>query len=73
MSTAVTSFGEEVRFLESSSVGRSDSALCVNADMAENRIIPKSGEGEDHRVCEEAACEADLVAAARSGDQPAFL
>lgn len=73
MSNAVISFGAEVRFLESSSVGRSDSALCVDTDRAENRIIPKSGEGDDHRVCDEAACEADLVAAARSGDQHAFL
>ena len=73
MSNAVFSFGAEIRFLESSSVGRSDSGLCVDTDMAENRIIPKSGEGDYQRVCDEAACEVDLVAAAKSGDQHAFL
>jgi RNA polymerase sigma-70 factor, ECF subfamily len=73
MSAAVISFGAEARILQSGSVRCSDSALCVDTDVAENRIIPKSGEGDDHRVCDEAACEADLVAAARSGDQHAFL
>ncbi len=73
MSAAVISFGANVRILESSSVQCSDSALCFDADVAENRIIPKSGAGDDYPVCDEAACEADLVAAARSGDQHAFL
>lgn len=73
MSAAVISFEAEVRILESGSVRCSDSGLSVDTDVAENRIIPKSGEGDDHRVCEEAACEADLVAAAKSGDQQAFL
>jgi RNA polymerase sigma-70 factor (ECF subfamily) len=33
----------------------------------------KPGEGDNHRLCYEAACEADLVATAKSGDQHAFL
>ncbi len=72
MSAAVISFGAEVRVLESTSV-RSGSAPCVDTDVAENRIIPKSGEEDGLRVSDRAACEADLVAAAKSGDQHAFL
>jgi hypothetical protein len=52
MSAAAISFGAEIRIVESSSVRCSDSALCVDTDMAENRIIPKSGKGDDHRVCD---------------------
>ena len=69
MSATVVSFGAEVRILKSSSVRCGDSALCVDTDVAENRATPQSGD----RGCDEAACEADLVAAARSGDQHAFL
>jgi len=73
MSAAVISFGVEVRILESSSVQCSDSAPCVDTDVADARIIRKSGDRDDHRVSYEVACEADLVAAAKSNDQHAFL
>jgi RNA polymerase sigma-70 factor, ECF subfamily len=73
MSVAAISIGAEVRTLESSSVRCSDSAPCVDTDVAEDRIIPKSGEEDGQRVSDDSACDADLVAAARSGDQHAFL
>jgi RNA polymerase sigma-70 factor, ECF subfamily len=73
MSAAVISFGSEVRVLESSSVRCSDSAPCADTDVADARIISKSDESDDPRVCYEAACEADLVAVGKSGDQRAFL
>jgi RNA polymerase sigma factor (sigma-70 family) len=73
MRSGAINFGAEVRILESSSVRCGDFARSIDTDAAENRITPKSGEGDDHRVCGEAACEAELVATARSGDQHAFL
>src|ERR1022692_40647 len=42
-------------------------------DVVDARILRKSGEGNDNRVYYEAAWEADLVAAAKSSDQNAFV
>jgi len=73
MSAAVMSFGAEVRILESVSVQLNDSARWVDADVPGATVIRESGEGDDSCLCYETACEADLVAAAKSGDQQAFV
>jgi RNA polymerase sigma-70 factor, ECF subfamily len=67
MSATVISARSEVRALESASVQVNDSAPWVNVDMAVAPIARKSG------LCYEAACEAELVSAAKNGDQPAFV
>jgi hypothetical protein len=67
MSAAVISARSEVRALESASVQVNDSAPWVNVDMAAAPITQKSA------LCYEAACEAQLVSAAKNGDQPAFV
>ena len=66
-------FGGEVRMLESGSVRLKDSAPWVDADAPDAPIIRKSGEAHDPGLCYEAACDADLVSAAKSGDQHAFV
>jgi len=73
MSTAAMSFGTEVRILESGSAQLNDSAPWVDANVADAPVIRKSGEGDDSRLCYEAACELDLMSAAKSGDQHAFV
>ncbi len=66
MSAAVISARSEERALESASVQVNDSTPWVNVDMAVAPIADKSG------LCCEAACEAQLVSAAKNGNQPAF-
>ena len=66
-------FGAEVRSLESGSVQLNDSATWVDAHAPDAPIIRKSGEGNALALCYEAACEVDLVSAAKSGDQHAFV
>ena len=73
MSAAVTSSGAEVRILESGSVQLNDSAAWVDAHAPGAPIIRKSGEINAPALCYEAACEVDLVSAAKSGDQHAFV
>src|SRR5450631_1758680 len=71
MSAAVISFEAEVRNLDSIPIQRSKSAPRSDTDVVDGRMLPKSGEGD--RVCYEAACELDLVEAAKCGDQRAFV
>jgi RNA polymerase sigma-70 factor (ECF subfamily) len=73
MSTAVISFGAEVNMPESGSVQFKDSAPWVDAPAPEAPIIRQSGEVDDPGLCYEAACEMDLVSAAKNGDQRAFV
>ena len=73
MSATAISFGREFRILESGSVQSSDSAAWVDADAPDAPRIRRSGESDDRGVSYEAACDADLVSAAKSGDQHAFV
>ena len=73
MSAAVVSFRAEPRIPESGSVGLNDFAPCVDADVAGAPNLRKAGEGNNQCLCYETACEPDIVAAAKSGDQRAFL
>lgn len=73
MSAAVTSFGAEVRILQSGSIRFNDSAPWVDAGVPDAPVIRESSEGNDPGLCYEDACEADLVLAAKNGDQHAFV
>ena len=73
MSAAITSFGAEVGILESGSVRSNDSAPWVGADVPDAPFIAESGAGKDTDLCYEVACEVDLVSAAKTGDQQAFV
>jgi RNA polymerase sigma-70 factor (ECF subfamily) len=73
MSATAISFGRESRILESGSVQSSNSVACVDADAPDVPCIRISGESHDRGVSYEAACDADLVSAGKSGDQHAFL
>ena len=73
MSAAAISFGAEVPILESDSVQLNDSAPRVNADFPGALIAQKSGKMNESGLCYQAACEAQLVSAAKNGDQPAFV
>ena len=72
MSTAVISF-DEVRIPESGSVQLNDSKPWVDAHAPDAPIIWKSQEVNDPALCYEAACEMNLVSAAKRGDQHAFV
>jgi RNA polymerase sigma-70 factor, ECF subfamily len=73
MSAAVISFGVEVRILEPGSVRFNDSGPRVDVDFPNAPTIRKSSEGNGQGLCYETACEADLVSAAKGGDQHAFV
>lgn len=73
MSTAVISFRAEPGIPESGSVRLNDSAPCVDADVAGAPNLREAGEGNNPCLCYEVACEADLVRAAQSGNQHAFV
>ena len=73
MSAAVISFGAEVGILESGS-GRLDvAALRIDAQAQDALTIRKSGQGNHTSPCYDAAGELDLVSAAKTGDQHAFM
>jgi RNA polymerase sigma-70 factor (ECF subfamily) len=72
MSAAVISFGAEVRIPQSLSVQLNDSAPWVDAHVPDAPIIRKSGEVNDPALRYDTACEADLVSAAKGGDEHAF-
>ena len=72
MSAAVMSFGVEIRIPESGPVRLHDSGMQVDVDSADAPPCRNSRESNGPGLCYEAASEADLVAAAKSGDQHAF-
>ena len=73
MSAAVISFGADVWISESGSVRLNDAAPCLDAHALDAPMIGKSGEINSLALCYEAASDADLVSAAKSGDQHAFV
>ena len=73
MSAIVIGFEAEIRIPESGSVRLNESAPWVDAHAPDAPNIRKSGEVNDPALCYEAACEVDLVSAAKSGDQHAFV
>jgi len=72
MSTAVISFGAEVWILESGSVQLNDSVPGVAVRTTDAPIAQRSGEMDAPGLCYGAACEIQLVSAAKGGDQRAF-
>ena len=73
MSAAVITYGPELGIAESAPVQLNDSASCVDAHSSNTVSIPRSRNVNDLELCCEAASEVDLVSAAKSGDQRAFV
>ena len=73
MSAVAISFGAGLPVQESGSVQLNDSAPWVNVDIEVAPIAQKSGEMNECCLCNQAACEAQLVSAAKNGDQTAFV
>jgi RNA polymerase sigma-70 factor (ECF subfamily) len=72
MSTAVISFGAEVGILESASVQLNDSVPWFAMRTPDAPIAKKASEMAAPGFCYDAACEIQLVSAAKAGDQRAF-
>jgi RNA polymerase sigma factor (sigma-70 family) len=73
MNTAAICTGAEIRIPETGSVQLDDPAPWVDAHAPERSDHPQSAEVNDPALCYEAACEFDLVSAAKNGDQCAFV
>ena len=72
MSTALISFGAEVRILESGSVLLNGSVPWVAVRKPDVPIVQRPGEMDAPGFCYDTAGEIQLVSAAQSGDQRAF-
>jgi RNA polymerase sigma-70 factor, ECF subfamily len=73
MSAVAITFGAERPVQESASVQLSDSTPWVNGGVEVAPIAQKSADLNESCLCYQAACEAELVSAAKNGDQPAFV
>jgi len=73
MSAIAISFGAERPVPQSASVQLSDSAPWVKVGIEVAPTAQKSEEMNECRLCYQTSCEAQLVSAAKNGDQPAFV
>lgn len=72
MSAAAISFGGKVRIPDSRAIQSNHSAPWVDANVSDAPAIRKPELDNASGVCHKSACDADLVSAARGGDQQAF-
>jgi RNA polymerase sigma-70 factor (ECF subfamily) len=73
MSATVISFGVDVRIPQSGSSQLNDSAPWVHVLTPDAPAMQESGEMHDPGLCYDAACQVDLVSAAKAGDERAFV